>query len=226
MSLQILSNPLSHLLQLLAPNPQRRVLIALAGLPGSGKSTLAEQLATDVNARVGAGTAVALGMDGFHLSKAHLAAFDDPAAALLRRGAPWTFDAPGFLARVLALRGSDSQSGKAVTWPGFEHGTGDPVADQVSVPPQTKIIIIEGLYLLHQGDGWGDSADWAGLFDERWFLDVGMDLAMQRLVLRHMNVNHQSREVALQRLAVNDRLNAQIVLQSRSNAQWLLGNAE
>jgi UPF0176 protein len=217
-----LKDPSSHLLQLLASHPQQRVLIGLAGLPGSGKSTLATQLATEVNARAGAGTMMALGMDGFHLSKAQLAAFADPAAALLRRGAPWTFDAPAFLARVLALRGHNNPSGKAVTWPGFEHGTGDPVADQFTVPPQTKIVLIEGLYLLHHGDGWGDSPGWHGLFDERWFLDVGMKTAMQRLVLRHMSANGHSREVALQRLAVNDRLNAQIVQASRAAADFLV----
>jgi pantothenate kinase len=226
MSLPILNNPTAHLLDLLEPGATspKPTLIALAGLPGSGKSTLAEQLAKSVNAQAGAGTMMALGMDGFHLSKAQLAAFADPAAALLRRGAPWTFDAAGFLARVKALRLHDNQTRAALTWPGFEHGAGDPVADQFTVPAQTRIVIIEGLYLLHQGDGWGDSPDWADLFDERWFLDVGMDLAMQRLVARHMSANGQSREFALQRLAVNDRLNAQIVWQSRPNAQWLLNN--
>ncbi|KAK5725115.1 hypothetical protein LTR17_013228 [Elasticomyces elasticus] len=43
-------------------------------------------------------------MDGFHHPKAILAAFDDPATAFRRRGAPYTFDARAFVDAVRALR--------------------------------------------------------------------------------------------------------------------------
>jgi pantothenate kinase len=198
---QLLTNPIAHLLQWL----------------GSGKSTVVAQLADAVNAQAGAGSMVALGMDGFHLTRAQLAQFPDPAAAFERRGSPWTFDPQALGQRLLDLR-----SGAAVGWPGFEHGVGDPVADAVWVAPSTRLVLVEGLYLLHKGHGW----DLAHQFDERWFLDVTMDVAMNRLIARHMAANGHSREVAQARLARNDRLNAQIVWQSRGAAQWLLENAE
>ena len=216
-ALQPLTDPVQHLLQRLSiPTDQpHRIIIALAGLPGSGKSTVAARVAEAVNAQAGLGTAVALGMDGFHLTKAQLAQFPDPVAALTRRGSPWTFDPLALGQRLQALR-----SGAPVSWPGFEHGVGDPLPDAVRVEPSTRLVLVEGLYLLHQGHGW----DLADQFDERWFLDVPMDVAMNRLVARHMRANGHSREVAEARVAVNDRLNAEIVWPSRASAQWLLAN--
>jgi pantothenate kinase len=216
----VLNDPLAHLVGMISRPGQslkRRILIALAGLPGSGKSTMAAQLAKQVNAQAGADVIMALGMDGFHLTKAQLARFPDPAEALRRRGAPWTFDAAALTQRLLDLR----QQQTAVMWSGFEHGVGDPVADAITVSPSTRIVLVEGLYLLHDDHGWQH----AHLFDECWFLDVPMDIAMDRLVRRHMAANHQSREAALQRLAVNDQLNAEIVQKSRERAQWLIENA-
>jgi pantothenate kinase len=216
-----LKDPLAHLLELMSRRsgkPERRIVIALAGLPGSGKSTMAARLADAVNARAGAGVMVGLGMDGFHLTRAELARFADPAEAMKRRGAPWTFDAAGLGQRLADLRHSQRQ----VQWPDFDHGVGDPVADAIAVLPSTRIVLVEGLYLLHDDQGWQH----AHLFDECWFLDVPMDVAMSRLVQRHMAANHQSREVALQRLVVNDHLNAEIVLKSRGRAQWLVENVD
>ena len=160
---------------------------------------------------------MALGMDGFHLTKAQLAQFPDPVAALTRRGSPWTFDPLALGERLKALRG-----GAPVFWPGFEHGVGDPMPDAVRVEPSTRLVLVEGLYLLHKGHGW----NLANQFDERWFLDVPMDVAMNRLVARHMRANGHSREVAEARVAVNDRLNAEIVWPSRASAQWLVANPD
>ena len=214
-----LSQSVSHLLEWLGnqTDPRQRIIIAMAGLPGSGKSTVATQLADAVNAQTSPGMMVALGMDGFHLTKAQLAQFADPVAALTRRGSPWTFDPQALGEHLHALRG-----GLGVSWPGFEHGVGDPVPDAVHIAPSTRLVLIEGLYLLHTGHGW----NLADQFDERWFLDVPTDVAMDRLIARHMSANGHSREVAEARLAVNDRLNAEIVWPTRASAQWLVANPD
>ena len=226
-----LADPLAELLALLDQQKNRlahgssvnqRVVVALAGLPGSGKSTVASQWARAVNAQLGDHTAVALGMDGFHLSRAQLAGFADPQTALIRRGAPWTFDPAAFVQNLLMLKAPSVASEHAQTWPGFEHGIGDPVAHAIGVPPEVKLIIVEGLYLAHGGHGWNEGPDWQGLFDQVWYLNVPLKLSMQRLLARHMASNGTSREVAQQRLAVNDRLNAEIVFQSRNQAHHLV----
>ena len=215
----ILNDPVGRLLQLLNQKKEadasKRVVIGLVGLPGSGKSTLAAKLVEAVNERTNSNIAVALSMDGFHLTKAALAQFADPAAALTRRGSPWTFDAAGLADKLQQLRKNHDES---TTWPDFQHGVGDPVADAISVNPDTKLTIVEGLYLLHREHGW----NLAGLLDECWYLDTSMDVSMERLVKRHMASWGFSREQALDRLAINDRLNADIVLQSRERADYLV----
>lgn len=211
----ILNDPVGRLLQLMEADASKRMVIGVVGLPGSGKSTIAAKFVDAVNARTNATTAVALSMDGFHLSKAALAQFADPVAAFQRRGSPWTFDPAGLASKLQQLRNNPAES---TTWPDFQHGVGDPVADAISVTPDTNLIIVEGLYLLHREHGW----DLSGLLDECWYLDTSMDVAMERLVKRHMASWEFSREQALDRLAMNDRLNADIVLQSRERADYLV----
>lgn len=211
-----LENPVQHLLARLERD-EPRWIVGLAGLPGSGKSTLARQLESELNARTAPGTLVALGMDGFHFSKAQLGQFPDPTAAFARRGAPWTFDTDAFLQRLQRLRSASNNA--LVQWPGFEHGVGDPVEDAFEIAPATRLILVEGLYLLHDADGW---APIARCFDERWFLDTSLEIALERLTQRHIKSWNLTRARALRRIAANDALNAQIVLRSRPNADFLV----
>lgn len=208
-----LTNPVAYLSAKIATTP--RYLVGIAGPPGSGKSTLAQQLAHRVNLIHGDVTAVALGMDGFHLSKAQLRQMPDPELAFARRGAPWTFDAAGFVARINALRHADS----VVRWPDFAHEVGDPIEDAFLVAPDTRVIIVEGLYLLHDQDGWQDVRP---LLDTVWYLNTPFDIAMERLTQRHMRAWNFSRAQAEHRIAQSDGLNAQLVRESRVSANYLI----
>lgn len=221
MTVPTILQPVAQLLALLQAQPTRRTIIGIVGLPGSGKSTIAAQLADQVNAQAGPGTVQALGMDGFHLPRAALAQMTDPAAALARRGSPWTFDPAGLAMRIRALRSASLAPGAApVLWPGFDHGVGDPQEDAVEVGPATRLVLVEGLYLLHQGHGWNLD----GLLDACWYLDVPMEVAMQRLVARHQAAWGFTVAQAEARLALNDRLNADTVAQTRERADGLLPN--
>lgn len=198
-------------------SPLPRLLIGLAGLPGSGKSTLARQLEETVNAKHGPNAVIALGMDGFHLTRAQLHALPDPASALARRGAPWTFDPAGMSARLEQIR--TAVSVEPIPWPGFEHGVGDPVQNATSVSPLVRLVLVEGLYLCHTHDGWEAVRQ---KFDSVWYLDTPFELAMNRLAQRHMASWGMTREEADQRIGLNDRHNAEIVLASRSNADRIV----
>lgn len=214
-----LADPLGRLLALLKKSSlqanRQRVVVAMAGLPGSGKSTSAKLLVQAVNQRLGAAQAIALGMDGFHLTKAQLAAFADPQAALTRRGAPWTFDAAALASRLQQLRATPAVT---VAWPGFEHGVGDPVPNALQIDPAVRLLVVEGLYLLHRRDGW----DLSGCFDETWYLDVATATAKQRLLQRHVEANGNAVEQAERRWKVNDGLNASIVRKTRAQADFLV----
>jgi len=212
-----LADPPAHL-ETLRAGTTARIMVGIAGTPGAGKSTLAAQLATALNGRHGAGTALALGMDGFHLSKAQLRQLPNPEEALARRGAPWTFDVAGFVQALTTVRQAAGVA--AVTWPGFEHAIGDPVADAMVVPAMTQVIIVEGLYLLYENAGWSAVK---GLLDECWYLDTPMAVAMERLALRHMRAWGFSRAQADARIAQSDGLNALLVQDCADRADWWVG---
>eukprot|EP00536_Pseudo-nitzschia_multiseries_P007984 jgi/Psemu1/287499/fgenesh1_pg.194_\ len=96
--------------------------------------------------------AVAIPMDGYHLTRAELAELsqsygpdysDDESRGLSRRGAPWTFD-PQALAVDLA---EAKRSGKA-SLPDYDRALSDPVEHSVTVDPSHTIVLVEGIYLL------------------------------------------------------------------------------
>lgn len=210
-----------HLQSLLRSHAPRRVVVGLVGLPGAGKSTLAARLVAGLDASAGPGTALALGMDGFHLTRAQLARLPDPAQALARRGAPWTFDAQALAERLRALRAMPDPApggGASIRWPDFAHGVGDPVPDAIAVPASTRLVLLEGLYLLHRADGWNLD----GLLDTCAYLDIGLEPALERLTQRHMATWGLDRAQATARVEANDRLNAQTVAATRHRADWLL----
>jgi pantothenate kinase len=210
----LIEAPLHHLLARREGKPARWI-VGMAGVPGSGKSTLAARLTAEVNALAGPDTMIALGMDGFHLPKVELSRMPDPEAAFARRGAPWTFAPDALRQRLQALR--ENAGREAVPWPDFQHEIGDPVEAAQNVPPETQLILVEGLYLLHPADGWQAISP---LFDERWYLDTPVEIAMERLARRHMRAWGWTRADAESRIAANDRLNAEIVAASRPFADW------
>lgn len=226
----LLEDPLAYLqrrIRIASADGHGCLIVGLAGFPGAGKSTRAQALVDALNLRLGTGAAMVAGMDGFHLTRAQLAAFPDPVAALARRGAPWTFDPQalaGRLRRIRAMRRPAAGSANTmagVTWPGFAHGVGDPVADAIAISASVQLVLVEGLYLLHRDDGW----DLSTLLDECWFLDVPLEQAMERITLRHMASRGLDRSQALARVDANDRLNAQIVAGGRHRAHWRLADA-
>ncbi|HVF85346.1 MAG TPA: hypothetical protein VM821_05145 [Abditibacteriaceae bacterium] len=219
----LLQHPLQHLLnqftalsstRLAGQSGNSRRLIALSGLPGSGKSTLATRMEREVNVRTQHDAMMTLSMDGFHLTKAQLRQMPDSQAAFARRGAPWTFDVRALSSRLQLLR--DNMDNDA-SWPDFQHDIGDPVEGAFVITPSVRLILIEGLYLLRRVEGWENVSQ---IFDERWHLDTPLDVAMERLVQRHMKSWQMTREQAEERIASNDWLNAQIVAADAQNANW------
>ncbi|NQX22842.1 nucleoside/nucleotide kinase family protein [Curtobacterium sp. VKM Ac-2852] len=153
-----------------------RTVLGIAGAPGAGKSTLARRIVTAVDDRLGAGTAVQVPMDGFHLSNAALEALGRHD----RKGAADTFDADGYVALVRRLVAADED----VVWaPDFDRRVDEPVAGSIAVPRAARLVVSEGNYLLD------DTAPWsalAALFTETWFCAVADDVRLDRLVGRHM----------------------------------------
>jgi len=170
-----------------------RRILGIAGLPGSGKSTLAAQ----VLAAYG-DAAVNVPMDGFHLANAELQRLGRAA----RKGAPDTFDASGYVALLRRLR--EPMAGETVYAPAFHREIEEPIAGEIAVPAETRLVITEGNYLLMEEGAWRDVRP---LTDEVWFVDVDDEQRLKQLLERHMRFG-RSRADALHWIETTDEPNA------------------
>ncbi|KAL0419822.1 UNVERIFIED_CONTAM: F-box/LRR-repeat protein 17 [Sesamum radiatum] len=210
-------------------NPNFKHIVGLCGPPGAGKSTLASRVARRVNelwpqrsscfdSQVESPeVAIVLPMDGFHLYRHQLDAMKDPEEAHARRGSPWTFDPERLLRCLTNLRNKGS-----VYAPSFDHGVGDPVEDDIFVSLQHKVVIVEGNYLLLDEDVWRDISS---IFDEKWFIDVDIETAMQRVLRRHVSTGKPP-DVAKWRIDYNDRPNAELIIESKKKADLIIKSVD
>uniref|UniRef100_A0ACD5YKH3 Uncharacterized protein n=1 Tax=Avena sativa TaxID=4498 RepID=A0ACD5YKH3_AVESA len=206
-----------------------KYIVGLAGPPGAGKSTVASEVvrrvntwwsqkrAKDSSVNSNEDIATMLPMDGFHLYRSQLDAMEDPKEAHARRGAPWTFNPSLFLKCLQALKKEGS-----VYAPSFDHGVGDPVENDIFVKPEHKIVIVEGNYLLLEENIWREIRD---LFDEKWFIDIDIDVSMQRVLQRHIGTGKEP-DVAAWRISYNDRPNAELIMESRKAADLVIRSVD
>ncbi|EPQ61246.1 P-loop containing nucleoside triphosphate hydrolase protein [Gloeophyllum trabeum ATCC 11539] len=192
-----------------------RLLVGISGIPASGKSTLAELVVDNVNeilhGKGGEGdvTAVLVGLDGWHLTRAQLDAFPDPKLAHDRRGAHWTFDGDAYVEFVKSLRLPLSLS-SVVTAPSFDHALKDPTPHAVSIHPHHRIVVIEGLYTFLSIEPWRRAGEF---LDERWFVDISVEEATRRLVKRHVVSGvAKDKDEAIWRANNNDMPNGQFII--------------
>ncbi|MEV1292205.1 nucleoside/nucleotide kinase family protein [Pseudonocardia sp. NPDC049635] len=154
-----------------------RALLGIAGAPGAGKTTLAVAL---VRALTATGVAaVHVPMDGFHLADVELARLGRSD----RKGAPDTFDPAGYAALLRRLREAGSRETGPVYAPAFDREIEQPVAGSIPVPPECRLVVSEGNYLLV------DTPQWHPVrtgFDEIWFQEADAELRRERLVARHV----------------------------------------
>ncbi|KAG6817285.1 hypothetical protein H0H87_010627 [Tephrocybe sp. NHM501043] len=195
--------------------PFTRLLIGISGIPASGKSTFAFLVTNYTNELLSSAgdtssSALLIGLDGWHLSRAQLDEFPDPKLAHDRRGSHWTFDGPGYVAFIRSLRQPLVPNALVLTAPTFDHALKDPTYNDVEVHSHHRVIIIEGLYTLLSIAPWNE----AGLLlDERWYIHIEIDRAQQRLVKRHVLTGvAKDVEQAVWRAKENDMPNGRFVM--------------
>ena len=120
-----------------------------------------------------------------------------------RKGAPETFDAPGFLRLIRALK-----TGEEVFAPSFDRTRDLAIAGSVAVPAAARVVIVEGNYLMLDAAPWSDLA---ALWDLTVRVNVPLPELRARLIHRWLSLNYSS-AVATRRAESNDIPNAKRVI--------------
>lgn len=150
----------------------RTNILGITGPPGAGKSTLAAALVHGLPP----GSAVVVGMDGFHLSNAVL----EERGSRDRKGAIDTFDDAGYAALIDRLAGRAPGS-PAVYAPEFRREIEEPVAAGTAVADE-PLVVTEGNYLLASSGAWPAAR---ARMIEVWYVDLSDHERLRRLVARH-----------------------------------------
>jgi len=193
----------------------RPYMCALVGMPGSGKTVSAFLLANRLEEE-GFPTMI-LPHDGYHYTLDYLRTFPHAEDLVYRRGAPDTFD-PHALHRDLARIRDGTE--ELIRLPAFDHSRADPEPDTHAFDRHRhKIVLCEGLWLLHDGDGWEDTRSY---FDFTMYLDSDIDVCIERVKIRNQCIPGYTLEDLQIRCERVDRVNAETVAKSKSRADLVL----
>ncbi len=199
---------------LLATSEPARVIIGIAGAPGAGKSTLAEALATifaeELEARHGPDAAIAVPMDGFHLSNVELKRL----GLSNRKGALPTFDGAGFVHLLERIRAAD----ELVYAPVYSRVVHESIGGVIPVFPQTRLIVVEGNYLFLPEEPWVRGRR---LLDLAIYVEVPDHVRVPLLVHRQRSFGLDE-ETARDWVERSDEANARLIATTRPYADVVL----
>jgi pantothenate kinase len=199
-----------HVLDMESRAHGRRVLVGIAGGPGVGKSTLAAELVKLLNFTHPVSAAL-VPMDGFHMRHAKLEALGQTD----RKGAPHTFEGAEFVSFLHHLK----EAREPVAGPGYSRKIEDVVEDAFTIPAETRVLVVEGNYLLLTEGPW---AGVKALLDCAVFINVPRDVVRERLMRRHAEEGLFTEERNRAHIERNDLPNYDLVLASRERADVII----
>lgn len=185
----------------LLAQPGRRAL-GIAGGPGVGKSTLAQQLVKALGP-----VAAYVPMDGFHMKHAKLEGLGTAAD----KGMPHTFEGAAFADFLERLKNAATD----MTGPGYSRKIEDVVDDAFTVPAETRLLVVEGNYLLLATAPWWRVKP---LLDRAVFIEVPREKVRARLLKRHAEEGLFTEERNRAHIERVDLTNYDTVLRSKSRA--------
>ena len=186
-----------------------RVLIAMAGPPATGKSTVAE--ATKDHFLSAGLTCAVVPMDGFHLDNRIL----DKRGIRDRKGSPQSFDVMGFKSLVERLKDNTE-----VIAPIFDRRQDISIAGAEIISAETKVVIVEGNYLLLDAPIWRDHSRY---WDYSVFLSAPIS-ELERRLKQRWNNHRKPQAEALAHIENNDLPNARLVLENRLDCDLEIPN--
>ena len=184
-----------------------RMIIGILGKPGGGKSTLSRFLLKGMDPSL----VSVVPMDGFHLSNKVLKELGKSD----RKGAQDTFDVKGFTTLIARIK---SDGTDPIYYPVFDRSIEESIAGQGVVYPSTRVVIVEGNYLMHDRDGWQEVAP---LLDQSWYAFLDEDLRISRLISRHIAFGKDP-ESAKAWAKGSDQVNAELIETGVARCDFLI----
>ena len=206
----------------------RRILVFLAAPPGTGKSTLLAFLRQLSCGEILPGAPsseeqdrtpiTTIGIDGFHHYQSfldtHTTVRDGQEILMARvKGAPETFDRTLLEERIRKVA-----AGEDCSWPDYDRTIENPREDVFKIDASSKIVVLEGNYLLLDQPGWRDLRNYA---------DFTMKLVADEKVLRERLLERRirtgtPRPEAERFVDYSDMANARLVLRHSLDADLVL----
>lgn len=184
-----------------------RTIIGIIGKPGGGKSTLSKYLLKGMDPSL----VSVVPMDGFHLSNKVLKELGKSD----RKGAQDTFDVKGFTTLIARIK---SDTTDPIYYPVFDRSIEESIAAQGVVYPSTRVVIVEGNYLMHDKDGWEEVAP---LLDQSWYAYLDEDIRISRLISRHIAFGKDP-ESAKAWAKGSDQVNAELIETGVARCDFLI----
>lgn len=194
---------------------KERVSLGIAGPSGSGKSflsVLAEELGKQIDPSI---AIIPVSIDAFHFPNTYLENTQKDGTSLKEvKGRYDTYDV-GELTLNLEKY---TQTSAVVHFPEYSRKIHEPVQNIIRVDHKPTILLLEGLWLLYEGSGWGNVVP---LLDYTFFIDDSEDESRARTLKRHVVGGRSEADAALY-YETSDIKNRELVLTTRSKANQLL----
>jgi len=205
-----LTNARNRILEL-RETSDTRILIGIVGKPGAGKSTVTSKLRELLPKE----ETTILSQDGYHLSNAQLKNLGRSD----RKGAPDTFDPISFT-QLLKRVATDLESD--IYFPIFHREIEESIAAEGVITSKSKIVLVEGNYLLLETHGWYEVAT---QLHETWYLNIDDEIRLKRLVARHIEYGKDP-DFAHEWAHGTDEVNARLIEATKVRADAFLAMSE
>lgn len=204
----------AEIVQIYRDQKKPRVVIGIAGATGAGKSVVAV-LFKEIARQSGLSFALeAITIDAYHYPNSFLNSHLSEGEPLKKvKGRFDTYD-------VQALAG-DLQAfadGETVSFPIYSRKLHDPVKNGIVTAARDTLLIVEGLWLLHDAAGWEAVGP---LLDYSIFIDADKERTKEPVLKRHMT-GGRTREDACRHYERVDGRNSDLVLTTRHRADKVI----